>query len=632
MLTTLRGAAGTWLVKILFVILILSFGAWGLSDFTSPGGVRSDMALSINGQNVDMRTLDQAFQSDVRRMGQAFGATLSIDQARQIGLLQQTIQRFIDDALVQQMTGQLQLGASDNAVRAAIRNDPSFQGEDGQYIQSRFEALLTQAGLTEAQYVETVRAQLIANALSISMSQGGTASRILAERLYAHENEKRRISLITLPADQFGTVPAPSHEELETFYRENESLFQTPTYRKINYLNLSLADIAKDIAVSPEELQQEYEARLPEFSTPPKAKLAQILVQDAAQAQTIMDAVKAGSTLTEAAQAQNGGALEDLGWLGQDELLETLAEPVFALNVGEIGGPFETPLGFHIFQLHERAESQVKTLEDVDVKEQLTQNLAQNKAVDVAVDLSNTLNDLLAGGATLEDAGRDMGLEVFKIAGLAQDGTEIGSGNVITGDLPGRNNFTQVAFKTAKGDSSSVIETEEGDYFVLHVEDIIAPELKPLEQVRDDVEKALMLNRQEDAGKIKANALVEKAQRGTLLEVIAQEEGLPYKPSSLIARRNTDEKNSIPPALAEEIFKIKVGDVVMMAAGEDFLIAKLNEIQPIKIENHESDIAQRKDQISLNLQQDFRQQFLTALRAQAEININYDLINKYYER
>ena len=36
MLTSLRKGAASWLAKILFALLILSFAAWGVGDYLSP--------------------------------------------------------------------------------------------------------------------------------------------------------------------------------------------------------------------------------------------------------------------------------------------------------------------------------------------------------------------------------------------------------------------------------------------------------------------------------------------------------------------------------------------------------------------------------------------------------------------
>ncbi len=49
--------------------------------------------------------------------------------------------------------------------------------------------------------------------------------------------------------------------------------------------------------------------------------------------------------------AENGG---DLGWSTKDQLIEEIANKAFALKIGEISEPVESPLGFHILKLLEK--------------------------------------------------------------------------------------------------------------------------------------------------------------------------------------------------------------------------------------------------------------------------------------
>jgi len=49
--------------------------------------------------------------------------------------------------------------------------------------------------------------------------------------------------------------------------------------------------------------------------------------------------------------AESGG---DLGWSTKDQLIEEIANKAFALKIGEISEPVESPLGFHILKLLEK--------------------------------------------------------------------------------------------------------------------------------------------------------------------------------------------------------------------------------------------------------------------------------------
>ena len=94
----------------------------------------------------------------------------------------------------------------------------------------------------------------------------------------------------------------------------------------------------------------------------PQVRARHILVQTEAEARDILTrlqngedfAALAGQHSLDVTTRENGG---DLGWFVRDELLEpALADQTFALQPGEVVGPVQTSLGFHIVQLLEKAD------------------------------------------------------------------------------------------------------------------------------------------------------------------------------------------------------------------------------------------------------------------------------------
>ena len=94
----------------------------------------------------------------------------------------------------------------------------------------------------------------------------------------------------------------------------------------------------------------------------PQVHARHILVQTEAEARDVLArlqngedfAALAGQHSIDMTTRENGG---DLGWFVRDELLEpTLADTTFALQPGEVVGPVQTSLGFHIVQLLEKAD------------------------------------------------------------------------------------------------------------------------------------------------------------------------------------------------------------------------------------------------------------------------------------
>ena len=86
MLQAIRGTAGTWVVKILFIFLIISFGAWGIGGIDA---AISQWVAKVGDSEITPVELDREFRGEVDRLRQMLGPDLTAEQARQLGLLEQ---------------------------------------------------------------------------------------------------------------------------------------------------------------------------------------------------------------------------------------------------------------------------------------------------------------------------------------------------------------------------------------------------------------------------------------------------------------------------------------------------------------------------------------------------------------
>ena len=75
-----------------------------------------------------------------------------------------------------------------------------------------------------------------------------------------------------------------------------------------------------------------------------------------------------------------------------------------------------------IGNLFEELESVAKEAKLEDVREQLVSELSHEKAVDQVFTIANKLEDAIGSGATIEVAGRNVGLTVKKIAAVDAGG------------------------------------------------------------------------------------------------------------------------------------------------------------------------------------------------------------------
>lgn len=106
------------------------------------------------------------------------------------------------------------------------------------------------------------------------------------------------------------------------------------------------------------EIRRYYAQHKSEFVAPERVHLRQILLDDRDRAARAEAELAAGRDFAEVARRwsidpsrEQGG---DQGILSRDDLPASLAEPILALQPGQVSGVVETEYGFHIFQVMAR--------------------------------------------------------------------------------------------------------------------------------------------------------------------------------------------------------------------------------------------------------------------------------------
>ncbi|HXV24082.1 MAG TPA: SurA N-terminal domain-containing protein, partial [Alphaproteobacteria bacterium] len=350
MLNFIRSHAASWIVKILFFFLILSFAAWGIGDIfrlQTQGGP----AIEVGEVEIGREALSRQFDALIRSMQPLFNNRLDREQARQIGLLDRAVDQLIGDALLEQESRALDLLATDESIRRAIQSEPSFQGADGKFDQFRFERLLASAGMTEQGYVEGLRRDLTAGQLVGAVSSGVEVPPILVETLYRHRNERRIGEVALVTTDAGGEISVPEESVLKEWYEGHKDQFQAPEYRALTLVTLAPEALAEDIAISEDDLAAEFEARKDSLGRPERRDLIQVVVGEKAIAERVHELMQGGADLQTAAREAGAPAPVELGLVEKSRLPVAIADAAFAAGEGAFTAPVQSPLGWHIVEV-----------------------------------------------------------------------------------------------------------------------------------------------------------------------------------------------------------------------------------------------------------------------------------------
>jgi peptidyl-prolyl cis-trans isomerase D len=248
-------------------LLVISFAIWGIGDIFRGFG-RSTVA-TIGSTEISVEQFRQAYNDRLSQLGRQFGRPITRDQARALGLDRQLLSEMIAQAGLDERARQMRLAISDEDIARRIHGDPSFHGPNGQFDRVRFEQLIRNAGYTEQRFVSEQRRITLRRQIIETVSGGVPVPKAWLEAINRFQNEQRSIEYVTFDSAQAGDIPAPTNEQLQTYFNERKAQFRAPEYRKIVVIDATPAELAKSVEVSEEDVKKAFEERRSRRSSSP---------------------------------------------------------------------------------------------------------------------------------------------------------------------------------------------------------------------------------------------------------------------------------------------------------------------------------------------------------------------------
>jgi len=628
MLQFIRGTVGSWIVKGLFVILIFSFGIWGIGDIFRGHGP-ADAVAEVGAVKITSGELDQEFRQQLSRFRALSGGQLDEEQARKLGLVEQSLQNLIQRHLINYAASDAGITVSDLLVQQRIQDQPAFRNSLGKFEPELFRRVLAANGLNEGTYVSTLRGEIGRQLVVGAIASGAEAPKVAVEALYRFQAEQRVAETLTLEAARIGDVGQPDPAALQQYHEDNAIRFTTPEYRNLTVVTLTADDVARQLELSDDEIRASFESRVDEFVTPEKRSLQQVVVDSREQAQAIVDAIRAGQSLADAAKAK-GRETVTLASQSREDLAE-LGAVAFSLNQGQTSDPVQSPLGWHVLSVTGIEPGHERSL--AEVRDTIVADLRREKATDQLYESANRFDDALAGGASLEDAAAKYG---FPLAGLKQidatgaladgtkaDGTKVGSGV----DLP---KLLDLAFNSlSEGKQSPLSEGHNGTYFVVRVDGVTPARLRPLDEVKDQAIAGWQVEERTRRAAAKAKELEEALKAGQSPVELASSSGAVYATTEPFDRRSA-KAGALPEALLTKLFDLAPGETASAATATGQVVARLTKVIPADPAAAGTALEPIQRQVSQALAGDLISQYLEALRQRHTVAIHQERLQSRF--
>lgn len=294
MLVFLRKASQTLFAKILLLLLVLSFGVWGVS--ASLFSNTSDTVVAVGDQSVSSADFAFAYQRQVADMSNRFGMQLTTEQARAFGIESQVFSQLAAGAALDQLAADMNLGLSQDRLAQLIADDPAFKNSGGNFDRALFSSRLRNAGLREDDYIEERSKVAIRSQIVDATADGFVAPKVLIDAIKAYRYENRDINYILLTNANIDLIKAPDDATLAAWFETTKSGYRAPEYRSFNYVKLEPSDIADTASITDEQIREDYERRKASYEIAGTRTIEQLSFENREMAEAALEELQKGTS------------------------------------------------------------------------------------------------------------------------------------------------------------------------------------------------------------------------------------------------------------------------------------------------------------------------------------------------
>lgn len=543
---TTKTVLGAMLMLICGAMVITLVPGGILGDAFGFGGVQQGVLARVGGQDVTVTDVDRA----ARRIAQQQFGGRSIPDVLMPQLRQMAANQLITQKALLAEAERMGFKVTDAELQDFLQHGPYSQTffPGGTFIgQQAYENIISQnAQMTVPQFEQAVKDDLLMNKLQAAVVGPVTVAKQDVEKEFTQQNTKVKFQYAVLSLEDVSKTIKPTEADLKAYFEQHKANYANsiPEKRQVKYAVLDSSKVASQVQVTPADLQAYYRDHQDQYRVPEQVEVRHILIKTPlpgpdgkvddnalkaakAKADDVLSKVKAGGNFADLAKkysddtvsAEKGG---ELGWINRGQTVPEFEKAAFSLKKGETSGLVQSSYGFHIIQLTDKHDAQLKSLADAKgeiepiVRQQKAQALADNLATKFAAQ---------AKTQGLEKAAQANGLEVITSNFITRTDT-----------LPGVGMAPQLMdaiFNASPKGSPESASTPQG-YVVYQVLDVKPAATPTFDEIRARVEADYKGDRAQALLGQKTQELSEKAKANHDLKKAAQQMGATLKTSELV--------------------------------------------------------------------------------------------------
>ena len=475
MATSIGSKTSKVFIWIILLLLIIGLGGFGIGGF----GRSLNVIGSVGDKEISANRYIETLRQEISAFEQQSGSSISPSEAIKLGLDAQALEKLIATTALDVEASQIGLSVGNKELASYLSKISQFQGPDGNFNQDTYRMVLTQINKNVSDFEQDVREGLTRDMLKDGFSSGGLQTNTYAESIFNYINEERIVKTAVLTKnDLINNIPSPSNADLKNFLSESEERFIVPERKKITYAILTPKSLTTTVKVSEQELSDKYESNYKIYNRPEFRRVERIAFQDSTTAQRTLTSLKTQDVSFDTILEERGLTKNDvnLGLVSEEALSDNVGSSVFALPLFGVSEVIESDLGPALYRTVEIIGSTTRSFEDV--REELEESVLIDKSKRLIINKKDLYEDLLVGGASLEDLVKETEFELKSVSFHSSFDHQLRDSVLIS-----------EAEKLKSDDYPTLFDLNDGSIAAMRLDEILPSYLPKLDNIRDRVLK-----------------------------------------------------------------------------------------------------------------------------------------------
>jgi peptidyl-prolyl cis-trans isomerase D len=400
MLQAIRDKVTGWIAYGIIFLISVPFALWGVNSYLGGGEVAP--AATVNGEEITVRELEQAYALYRQRLARLFGGTIPQAFGSEEALRQQVREQLIEEYALRQYIDERRYRIADADLNQMIRGRQEFQ-RDGQFDSSLYQAQVRSLGMTPVGFEENLRTSAAVQQFQQGLQATAFTLPSTKQKFDSLRNQTRKLRMLTYRVD--AEQIEIGEQEIEAYYESQAERYMTPEQVKIDYIELSLDSVKQGIEVPEADVFARYEANRAAYTAPEVRTASHILIKSGDEDQEqqglekiteIRNRIVAGESFADLAReySEDPGSASDGGNLGEIEtgvMVPSFENALFSMQVDELSEPVKTRFGWHLIKLHEIKGGETRAFESMrsELEDELKTELAENQIYDLVEGVAN---------------------------------------------------------------------------------------------------------------------------------------------------------------------------------------------------------------------------------------------------